>query len=371
VLANWKRLYLAEGMAFNTAPMDLCGDIWRDDPPQWMRDYLDFYHNHRKLLGDAPTVADCAVLHNFETLSYCSTYPQESLVLCEQSLLQGGVTFDVIFDKDIERLDKYRCLFLANVVSMSETTAQRIADYVRRGGSIVVTDDTSALDERMLPWTGRWDTNKTHRLAELLETVKGTVPFSQTTASPLSQRKSGQSLGSRWGNAELSLNEVGRGRVAVVPAVSRPWTNKASRGEARQEIAAMARSQGRHSHGPATPMILGVERLSPNHAEIVQAVDYALHGARTIRVEGHKNVISEVTQNANGIFVHLLNWNETQPAADIRISLLAPEGREIHSVELLSPDRETPPAKLPFTLNKDRIEFTVPRLVCYDVIVVK
>jgi hypothetical protein len=345
VLANWKRLFLAEGMAFNTAPMDLCGDIWRDDPPGWMRDYLNFYQAHRKLVGRAPTVADCAVLHNFETLSYCTTYPQESLVLCEQSLVQGGVTFDIIFDQDINQLQKYRCLVLANVVAMSQKTAEKIAGYVRNGGSIVVTDDTSALDERMLPWSGQWAAQKSHRLAELL------------------------GLGSQWGTSQLLLKDVGKGKVAVIPAVNRPWSTEAARGEARQEVATMSRSTGSHSHGPGMPMVLGVESLSPNHAEILKAVDYALGGARTIHLQAPKEIISEVTQNASGIFVHLLNWNEAKPVDQVKVSLLAPADRKISKVELLSPDRETPAASLPFELKDGRIEFTVSRLVCYDIIV--
>src|SRR5262249_1926091 len=111
-ISDWKRRYLAEGFAFNTAPVDHLGDVMRDDPPAWMSDYAEFSRANRDLLGHARTVADCAVLHNFETLSYLCTYPQESLQLCEQSLLQGGVTFDVIFDRDLARLKDYRCLFL-------------------------------------------------------------------------------------------------------------------------------------------------------------------------------------------------------------------------------------------------------------------
>jgi hypothetical protein len=165
------------------------------------------------------------------------------------------------------------------------------------------------------------------------------------------------------------LKNVDKGRVAVIPAVNRPWSTGAARGEARQEVATMSRSTGTHSHGPGMPMVLGVESLSPNHTEILKAVDYALAGARTIRVERPKEVIPEVTENANGIFVHLLNWNEAKPVTRIKVSLLAPADRKISKAELLSPDRETPAASLSFELKDGRIEFTVPNLVCYDVIV--
>jgi hypothetical protein len=344
-LSGWTRLQLAEGMAFNAAPMDLCGDIRRDDPPAWMRSYLDFYRDYRERLGHATTVADCAVLHNFESLSYLGTYPQESLQLCEQSLIQAGIPFDIVFDRDLARLDQYRCLFLANAVAMRRETAERIAEYVRRGGSVVVTDDTSALNEHMLPWKGGWlEPKKTHLLADF--------------------------LGVQWPQSELLRKEVGKGRVAAIPAVNRPWVAGAARGRADQERASLARSTVSHSYGPAMPATLAVESLSPSHDAILNAVDYALDGARTIRVNAGAGsvVIPEVTQNAKGVLVHLVNWNEQKPVEDVHVSLRVPSGRTISELKLLSPDPETPAAKLAFERKGDRVEFTVPKVVCYVVI---
>ena len=345
-LSDWKRLQLAEGMAFNTTPFDLCGDIWRDDPPDWMRKYVQFSRDHRDLLGRAATVADCAVLHNFETLSYMGSYPHESLQLCEQSLLQAGVTFDIIFDRDLDHLDKYPCLVLANVVAMSRQTAAKIAAYVRRGGSLVMTDDTSALSERMLPWKGGWlEPRKSHLLAEL--------------------------LGIEWPKTQLLLKQIGRGRVAVVPAVNRPWSTSAARGRADQERATLSRAMVSHSYGPAMPAILAVESLSPSHEALVKAVDYALADGRTVRVVSDGAIIPEVTRNDHGTLVHLINWTESKPVTGVRVSLAAPAGRRVNELKLLSPDPETPTVRLQFEYKDGRIQFTVPKLVCYAVIVVR
>lgn len=342
-LSGWKRLYLAEGLAFNAAPMDLCGDIVRDEPPDWMRRYVNFYPTHRDVAGKAATVVDCAVLHNFETLSYFGSYPHESLQLCEQSLLQGGVTFDIIFDRDLQRLDKYRCLFLANVVAMSQSTAEKIAAYVRAGGSIVVTDDTSALNEKLLPWRGGWlEPRKTHRLAEL--------------------------LGVEWPRGEVLLKEVEKGRVAVIPAVNRPWSSSSRRGQADQERAPLSRSLVHHSEGPAMPAILAVEGLSHSHGAILKAVDFALDGSRTVRLTTAGAVVPEVTSNAKGIHLHLVNWNEAKPVQQIKVSLRIPPGKSIQKVELRSPDPETKSETLRFQTRDGRIEFTVPNLVCYDLV---
>jgi hypothetical protein len=347
-LSEWTRLQLAEGMAFNAAPMDLCGDIWRDDPPAWMRSYLDFYQKNRERLGHAATVADCAVLHNFESLSYLGTFPQESLQLCEQSLVQGGIPFDIIFDRDLDHLEKYRCLFLANVVSMSRGTAERIAEYVRNGGSIVVTDDTSALNEQMVPWKGGWlDPHKTHVLCELL------------------------GLGETWSKSEMTLKQVGKGRVAVIPSVNRPWNPTAQRGRADQERATLSRITISHSYGPAMPAILAAESLSPSHESIVKAVEYVLDGARAIRLTAKGTVIPEITQNTHGMIVHLINWNERETVNNVRVSLRVPGDRQVGKLKLISPDPETPATNVPFERKNDRVDFVVPKLVCYAIVLVE
>ena len=340
-LQDFKRLFLAEGMAFNTSRFDWVGQVRRDDPPGWMLDYVAFSRSNRDLLTRAATVADCAVLHSFETLSFTCTYPHESTVLCEQSLLQEGVTFDIVFDKHLENLDRHRCLFLPNVVSMRRDTAERIAGYVRNGGALVATEDTSVLNEHMQPWKGeRYRREKSHVLGDLLQI--------------------------EWPEEGTLFQEIERGRIAIVARVERPWqANPAGQG-GKSHRALLS-----HSYGPRLPLMACARDLADNHSDIVDAVDYALEGRRTIRLEAGGTVIPEVTRNANGLFVHLLNWDEDSPVADIEVSVLLEGDVSPKSVRLISPDKEAEAQDLDFAIHDGRIEFRVPYLLCYDVIVIE
>ncbi|MFA5866267.1 MAG: hypothetical protein WC975_16470 [Phycisphaerae bacterium] len=345
-LKDYKRIYLAEGIAFNTAPIDLIGEIKRENPPQWMRDYRNFYEKNKNRIGHASTVADCAVLHNFETLSFTYTYPQESLVLCEQSLIQGNITFDIIFDRDIDRLDNYRCLFLANVLSMSESLVKKIVDYIHRGGAVIATEDTSALNERMLPWKGEWlKLQKSRLLADLLKLD--------------------------WPKEGLVCRQIGQGRVVFLAEIKRPWNRDAARGEADQTQTPSPLVQGSHSCGPDMPMLTGTPALAMNHREILEAVDYSLQNRRTIRIEGPENLVAEVTRNDKGYFVHLLNWREDQPVTEVKVSVRLPDGDRIETIELLSPDRETASQILNFVTKNGYAEFLVPNLLCYNIFILK
>ena len=139
-------------------------------------------------------------------------------------------------------LGKYRCLFLPNVVSMSEASAKTIAEYVKRGGCLVATEDTGVLNEFLQPWKGERDRReKSHILGEL--------------------------LGFEWPEEETKFLEVNDGRVAIVGRVDRP--DKAG-GSISSDV------QLSHSYGPEMPLYSFARELAVNHEEIVSALDYAL-----------------------------------------------------------------------------------------------
>ncbi len=343
-LKDFRRLYLAEGMAFNTSPFDWVGQIHRDNPPDWMYEYRAFWREYRDLLGRGDTIADCGVLHAFEPLSFACSYPQESTVLCEQSLLQANITYDIIFERDLTELARDQCLFLPNVIALSQEHIEAIAEHVRRGGAVVATEDTGALDEFMQPWRGeRYRREKSHLLGEL--------------------------LGIEWPESGSLCEEVGEGRIAVVADVERPW-GSAGVGRANdQRTAANPRVTVAHSFGPEMPMVAFTPQLSGSHDELIAAVDFSLRGRRTVRLDTGGSVISEVTQNRSGRFIHLLNWDEVRPVSMIRVSARVGEAGSPRSVARISPDRETPDVDLDFQVVGGRVEFEVPDLHCYSVVV--
>jgi hypothetical protein len=66
-----------------------------------------------------------------------------------EALVRSHVPFDVIDDATLERepLGRYQALFLPNVGCMSDRAAARIREYVRQGGSLFATFETSLYDE--------------------------------------------------------------------------------------------------------------------------------------------------------------------------------------------------------------------------------
>ena len=66
-----------------------------------------------------------------------------------EALVRARLPFDVIDDTTLEResLARYKVLFLPNVACMSDATATRLRDYVRDGGTLFATFETSLYDE--------------------------------------------------------------------------------------------------------------------------------------------------------------------------------------------------------------------------------
>jgi hypothetical protein len=66
-----------------------------------------------------------------------------------EALLRAHAPFDVIDDDALEQADlgRYRALFLPNAACMSDQTAAHVIDYVRNGGGLFATFETSLYDE--------------------------------------------------------------------------------------------------------------------------------------------------------------------------------------------------------------------------------
>ncbi len=68
---------------------------------------------------------------------------------CADALIRTQVPFDVVDDTTLEQKDlkRYKVVVLPNVACMGEKVSARLADYVRQGGGLLATFETSLYDE--------------------------------------------------------------------------------------------------------------------------------------------------------------------------------------------------------------------------------
>jgi len=127
-----------------------------------------FARQHTRELFDTRSLADVAILVSDATLNHYrgADVPQTDLAVERRNIAAGNVThelygwysalwssqvpLDLIDDRCIVDgiLDRYRLIILPNSACLSDSCAQKLLEFVRRGGNLIASFETGLYDER-------------------------------------------------------------------------------------------------------------------------------------------------------------------------------------------------------------------------------
>src|SRR5258708_1720337 len=65
----------------------------------------------------------------------------------EQVLIQHKVPFDLLFDEQLDRLNRYQAVILAGQECVGNAQAQLLLGYVERGGTLILAGNTGQYNE--------------------------------------------------------------------------------------------------------------------------------------------------------------------------------------------------------------------------------
>ena len=109
---------------------------------------LEFFrYYHDRYYTGTTNVADVAVLRNWPSMAYSINATYTSATLMEQVLIQHKIPFDLLFDEELTNLDRYGAVILAGQECVSDSQAKLLLDYVGRGGTLVISDNTGEFNE--------------------------------------------------------------------------------------------------------------------------------------------------------------------------------------------------------------------------------
>lgn len=337
-VANSK-LKMAESMAYNRQGIGMIGgtDEMEGSLPgkayQLSADkqaYVQFFHKNFDYYRNTKGVADVAVLHSYTSMAYNSDRPYASTFLFEQSLIQGKIPFDIIFDNQLKDLSKYKVLVLADQESMSDDKLNLVRQFVSRGGGLIVTEHTSLYTD--------WHQRKLEfGLKDLLQ-IDAPEWHNRSTPEDILP-------------IPIQKKQSGKGRVVYIPEVI-PGLKKPA----------------------AVPASGKYLKLPVNYAALLDAVEWASGNNLSVHIDAPQTVTMELNEqpDKNDMVLHLVNYNYLKaPVQNIKVAAKIPAGKKLRAIKLLSPDTAASDQTLTFTTNKGEAVFTVPQLTVYDVVVMQ
>jgi hypothetical protein len=281
---------------------------------------LEFYrHYFQRYYTGTTNVADVAVVRNWPSMAYSINATYVPATLMEQELIQHKIPFDLIFDEELTNLNRYQSVILAGQECVSDAQVKQLLDYVRRGGALVITDNTGEYND----WR-----EKRHR------------------------------------NPFLPARAEGNGRIVYIPKIVPDLQmTKASGDNGNPEPGASSQS---------TPRMSPPQWVLPkNHQEIYEAITHALPRGLSLTCDAPLTTVAELVTRpkTRETIVHFVNFERQHPLSPFKASVRNQFAGQVKSVTCFSPDADDP-LPLKFETSGDFVSFTVPAMRIYSMIVI-
>jgi Beta-galactosidase len=314
-------LLAAQHMAFDyeTPVAGYAGAPWMAaaTAPTPILAFYRFYHD--RYYTGATSVADVAVLRNWPSMAYSINATYLPATLMEQVLIQYKIPFDLLFDEELTNLDRYQAIILAGQECVSDAQVKQLLDYVRRGGTLVITGNTGQYND----WREQRHKN----------------PF-------------------------LPARNEGLGRIVYIPQI------KPSEVSLPKIVDTEDAEPGAGSEH--TPRLSPAQWVLPvNHREIYNTIVTNLSDGLSLDSGAPLTTVAEMytRPETHETIVHFVNFDRKHPLARFSVTVKKQFAGPVKTVHVFSPDTDEP-VSLPFQDTGGKITFTVPSMRIYSMIVI-
>lgn len=280
-------------------------------------DFFRFYHD--RYYTRTTNVADVAILRNWPSMAYSINAAYLPATLMEQVLIQHKIPFDLLFDEEFTNLDRYKEVILAGQECVSDAQVKQLLDYVRRGGTLVITDNTGQFND----WREERHKN----------------PF-------------------------LPARNEGRGRIVYIPQIKPADVSLAKTADTQD-----AEPGAVTAH---TPRLSPAQWVLPkNHEEIYDAIVTNMTDGLSLVSGAPLTTVSElcVRPETQETIVHFVNFDRKHSLSPFAVTVKKQLAGPVKGVQVFSPDADEP-VSLPFQDTDGKITFTVPSMRIYSMIVI-
>jgi len=347
------------------------------------RKYFNWMAKHDRHFANKRSIANVGVVMGQRTQLFYSAprgvATQEYIDGLYYALLEGRFLFDFVHEDKLglDELKKYSAVLLPNTALLSDEQCRQLGEYVNAGGSLMATFETGMYtdrNERRADF-GLAEVFGIHRAGEIIGTTGNAFyarierpheilnGFTNTNWLPGAEYR-------------LPVAPVGDAVLTVVPGyVAYPPELSYPPQPRTDEPAVVLREKGR-SRLAWFPGDIERTMWRSGHTDLSRllqnTIRWVSRGESPVTVEGEGVIETFAWETEAGFAVHILNYTNPNlhrgwvrnfypiPAQKVRMKL--PAGRRVTRVELLRAETD-----VPFQVTDGTVEFTVPKVVDYEV----
>lgn len=151
------RIWVAEGTANNMRPwfVKFSGTIYDRRWLKVVEKIYDWHYRHERYLRNVAPMARVAVVYSEQTDRYYGGERWQEQrsghgLGMYHALIEARIPFEMVNDRllEAEHINRYKLLILPNIAAMSDAQCEQLRQYVRQGGSLIATFETSLYDEQ-------------------------------------------------------------------------------------------------------------------------------------------------------------------------------------------------------------------------------
>lgn len=309
-----------------------------------------------------------------------------------QALIEARVPFELVHDRllDAEHLAPFKTLILPNIAALSDAQCERLRAFVRGGGGLIATGETSLYNEWGEPrgdfgLADLFGVSSTGRTEGPMRNAYLRLEHDAAPAHPLllGLEDAPRIIHGVWRVAVKPTAEFGPAPVTLIPAYPDLPMEKVYVREPKTDIAqvflrefpAGASAAGRVVYFPWDIDRTFWEVLAVDHFKLMRnALTWATNEAPPITVSGPGVLDVALWEQRESFTVHLVNLTnpmmlkgpvrELLPIGEQRVRVRPPAGRRVRDVRLLVAN-----TRAQFSASADGwLEVTVPSIVAHEVV---
>ncbi len=109
--------------------------------------FVRFYNTRRDLFRDTAGIADVAILRSFASQVFAAPKWAQLTGKTEQALIEQRVPFQIVYDRQLGELQRYRAVVLAGCIALSDQQIKLLKRYVASGGRLCIIGPVATHDQ--------------------------------------------------------------------------------------------------------------------------------------------------------------------------------------------------------------------------------